>query len=165
MEKKMDLKKVDEVIDRYKADKSALIGIFQDIQHIYRYLPREAINRVVERLGIPLTQAYMVATFYKSFSLVPRGEHEVHVCLGTACHLRGGQLLVENFERALNVKAGETTKDMKFTLETVNCLGACAQAPLVQVDQNNYGKMGPDKIAKVINEYRQDGEGKSHGKN
>ncbi len=161
----MDLKKVDEIIDRYKAEKSALIGIFQDIQHVYRYLPREAINRVVERLEIPLTQAYMVATFYKSFSLVPRGEHEIHVCLGTACHLRGGQRLVENFERTLDVKAGETTKDMKFTLETVNCLGACALAPLVRVDQKNYGKVTADRISKIVKEYRPDGEGKSHGEN
>ena len=161
----MDLKRVDEIIDKYNAEKSWLIGIFQDIQQEWRYLPREAILRVVERLGIPLTQAYMVATFYKSFSLVPRGEHEIHVCLGTACHLRGGQRLVENFERALDVKAGGTTADMKFTLETVNCLGACALAPLVRVDQKNYGKMTGDKIPKIIKEYRPDGEGKSDGEN
>ncbi len=161
----MDLKKVDEIIDKYNAEKSSLIGIFQDIQQEWRYLPREAILRVVERLGVPITQAYMVATFYKSFSLVPRGEHEIHVCQGTACHLRGGQRLVENFERTLNVKAGGTTADMKFTLETVNCLGACALAPLVRVDQKNYGKMTGDKISKIIKEYRPDGEGKSHGEN
>jgi NADH-quinone oxidoreductase subunit E len=161
----MDLKKVDGIIDKYNAEKSSLIGIFQDIQQEWRYLPREAILRVVERLGVPITQAYMVATFYKSFSLVPRGEHEIHVCLGTACHLRGGQRLVENFERTLNVKAGATTADMKFTLETVNCLGACALAPLVRVDQKNYGKMTGDKISKIIKEYRPDGEGKSHGEN
>jgi NADH-quinone oxidoreductase subunit E len=161
----MDLKKVDEIIDKYHAEKSSLIGIFQDIQQEYRFLPREAITRVVERLEIPMTQAYMVATFYKSFSLVPRGEHEIHVCLGTACHLRGGQRLVENFERALEVKAGGTTKDMKFTLETVNCLGACALAPLVRVDQKNYAKVTSDKISKIIKEYRPDGEGKSHGEN
>jgi NADH-quinone oxidoreductase subunit E len=165
LEKPMDLKKVDEIIDKYNAEKSSLIGIFQDIQAQWRYLPREAIARVVERLGIPLTQAYMVATFYRSFSLVPRGEHEINVCLGTACHLRGGQRLVENFERALKVKAGGTTADMKFTLETVNCLGACALAPLVRVDQKNYGKMSGDKIAKIIKEYRPDGEGKTHGEN
>lgn len=160
----MDFKRVDEIIDKYNAEKSSLIGIFQDIQAEYRYLPKEAISRVVERLGIPLTQAYMVATFYKSFSLVPRGEHEVHVCLGTACHLRGGQRLLENFERNLGVKAGGTTKDMKFTLETVNCLGACALAPLVRVDQKNYAKVTADKISKIIKEYSPDGEGTTHGK-
>ena len=159
----MDLKRVDEIIDKYNAEKSSLIGIFQDVQAEYRYLPKEAISRVVERLSIPLTQAYMVATFYKSFSLVPRGEHEIHVCLGTACHLRGGQRLVENFERTLGVKAGGTTKDMKFTLETVNCLGACALAPLVRVDQKNYAKVTGDKISKIIKEYSPDGEGRTHG--
>ena len=161
----MDLKKVDEIIDKYHAEKSSLIGIFQDIQQEYRFLPREAITRVVERLEIPMTQAYMVATFYKSFSLVPRGEHEIHVCLGTACHLRGGQRLLDNFERTLDVKAGGTTKDRKFTLETVNCLGACALAPLVRVDQKNYAKVTSDKISKIVKEYRPDGEGKSHGEN
>lgn len=159
----MDLKRVDEIIDKYNAEKSSLIGIFQDIQAEYRYLPKEAISRVVDRLSIPLTQAYMVATFYKSFSLVPRGEHEIHVCLGTACHLRGGQRLIENFERTLGVKAGGTTKDMKFTLETVNCLGACALAPLVRVDQKNYAKVTADKISKIVKEYRPDGEGTTHG--
>jgi NADH-quinone oxidoreductase subunit E len=163
LEMNMDLKKVDEIIDKYNAEKSSLIGIFQDVQAEYRYLPKEAISRVVERLSIPLTQAYMVATFYKSFSLVPRGEHEIHVCLGTACHLRGGQRLVENFERTLGVKAGGTTKDMKFTLETVNCLGACALAPLVRVDQKNYAKVTGDKISKIIKEYSPDGEGTTHG--
>jgi NADH-quinone oxidoreductase subunit E len=163
LEIKMDLKRVDEIIDKYNAEKSSLIGIFQDIQAEYRYLPKEAISRVVDRLSIPLTQAYMVATFYKSFSLVPRGEHEIHVCLGTACHLRGGQRLIENFERTLGVKAGGTTQDMKFTLETVNCLGACALAPLVRVDQKNYAKVTADKISKIVKEYRPDGEGTTHG--
>ncbi len=161
----MDLKKVDEVLNRYQSDRSYLINIFQDIQTEYRYLPQEAILRVTEVLGIPITQGYAVATFYKSFSLVPRGEHEIHVCLGTACHLRGGPRLVENFERNLKVKVGETTPDMKFTLETVNCLGACALAPLVRVDQKNYGKVTADTIPKILKEYRPDGEGKSDGKN
>jgi NADH-quinone oxidoreductase subunit E len=164
LENQMDLKKVTEIINKYNADKGWLIAIFQDVQQEYRYLPKEAIGLVATRLKIPLTQAYMVATFYKSFSLVPRGEHEIHVCLGTACHLRGGQRLVENFQRILDIRAGETTKDMKFTLETVNCLGACALAPLVRVDQKNYSKVTGDRVSKIIKEYRPDGEGKSHGK-
>ncbi|MBI4495346.1 MAG: NAD(P)H-dependent oxidoreductase subunit E [Deltaproteobacteria bacterium] len=159
----MDLKKVDAVIDRYHAEKSSLIGILQDIQEEFRYLPREALLRVTERLEIPISQVYAVATFYKSFSLVPRGDHEIHVCLGTACHLRGGQRLVENFERHLKVQAGQTTTDGKFTLETVNCLGACALAPLVRVGQKNYGQMTGDKVSRVLREYREDGEGKSDG--
>src|SRR4030042_3437259 len=161
----MDLKELNEIINKYNGEKNWLLAIFQDVQAEYRYLPQEAIGLVANRLKIPLTQAYAVATFYKSFSLVPRGEHEIHVCLGTACHLRGGQRLVENFERTLGVKAGGTTKDMKFTLETVNCLGACALAPLVRVDQKNYGKMAGDKVSRIIKEYRPDGKEKSHGEN
>ena len=129
------------IIDKYNAEKNWLIAIFQDIQQEYRYLPKEAIGRVAMRLKIPLTQAYMVATFYKSFSLVPRGEHEIHVCLGTACHLRGRPAPGGEFRADPGREGrGDTTKDMKFTLETVNCLGACALAPLVRVDQKNYGK-------------------------
>ncbi len=161
----MDLKKVDVIIQKYNAEKRSLIGIFQDIQQEYRYLPREAIERVVDALKIPITQAYMVATFYKSFSLVARGEHDIHVCLGTACHLRGGQRLLENFERVLKVKAGGTTPDMNFTLETVNCLGACALAPLVRVDQKNYSKVTGDQVPKILKETRTDGEGQSIGEN
>ena len=149
----MDLKKVDEIINKYKSEKSSLIGIFQDIQKEYRYLPREAITRVVERLDIPITQAYAVATFYKSFSLIPRGEHEIHVCLGTACHLRGGQRLVENFERALKVQAGGTTADRKFTLETVNCLGCCALGPVMEIDEQHLGKLVPAKTAELLKPY------------
>ena len=150
-------------------EKNWLIGIFQDIQQQYRYLPKEAIGRIHAPEDPPDSRlAYMVATFYKSFSLVPRGEHEIHVRPGTACHLRGGQLLcpVENFLNGPStLRPGTTTKDMKFTLETVNCLGACALAPLVRVDQKNYGKFTGDKVSKIIKEYRTDGEGKSHGKN
>jgi len=165
MEKVIEIKKVDEIINRYQGDRSFLINIFQDIQQEYRYLPREAIQRVVESLGISLSQAYAVATFYKSFSLIPKGEHEIFVCLGTACHLRGGPRLVESFERNLHIKVGETTPDMKFSLQTVNCLGACALAPLVRVDQKNYGKMTADAIHKIIKEYRPKEKGKDDGEN
>ncbi len=155
MEKVIELKKVDEIINRYQGDRSFLINIFLDIQQEFRYLPRKAIERVVEALGISLSQAYAVATFYKIFSLVPKGEHEIFVCLGTSCHLRGGPHLVESFERNLNIKVGETTADMKFSLRTVNCLGACALSPLVRIDQKNYAKMTADAIPKIIQEYRQ----------
>ena len=160
----MDITKIDQIIDRYRAEPSSAIQVLLDIQRATHWLPEQALCRVSERLGVPLSRIRHFATFHKSFSLVPRGEHEIHVCLGTACHLRGGQRLVENFERTLEVKAGDTTKDMKFTLETVNCLGACALAPLVRVDQKNYGKVTADQIHKIVKEYRPDGEGKSHGK-
>ena len=128
----------------------ALIMILQDIQNTYRYLPEEAIRLVSERLGSPFSQVYEVATFYRSFSLEPRGEHEIKVCLGTACHLRGGPRILENFERELGVCCGETTKDMSFTLETVNCVGACALAPLVIVDEEYYGNAKASSVKEII---------------
>ena len=155
----------DAILARYESQPANLIPVLQEIQDEFNYLPKDELKMVADRLQVPLTQVYSVATFFKMFSLEPKGRHQVRVCLGTACHLRGGQRLLENFERTLSAKAGETTADGKFTLETVNCLGACALAPLVRVDQKNYGKMSGDRIAKIIKEYRPDGEGKTHGEN
>ncbi len=145
---------VDEILDRYKRKKSALIGILQDIQAEYNYLPKEALLRVRESLKIPLTQIYGIASFYKSFNLKPRGKHIVNVCLGTACHVRGAVRILEEVERDLAIKSGQTTKDSMFTLETVNCLGACALGPLIVVDGQYYGKMTPGKVEKVLKNYR-----------
>jgi len=131
----------------------ALIMILQDIQNRYHYLPEEAIRLVSERLEIPFSQVYEVATFYRSFSLVPRGDHEIKVCLGTACHLRGAPRILENFERELGVRCGETTKDMSFTLETVNCVGACALAPLVIVDEEYYGNTKASSVKEIVRGY------------
>ena len=125
---------VDLIIEKRGAEPSSLIMALQDIQVKYRYLPQEAIRHTAKRLGIPESQAYHVATFYKMFSLTPRGEHEIKVCLGTACHLKGGQRLLDRFETELDIKTGNTTEDLQFTLESVNCLGACALAPLVVMD-------------------------------
>ena len=108
---------------------------------------------VTEKLEIPFSQVYEVATFYRSFSLEPRGEHEVKVCLGTACHLRGGPLILENFERELGVSAGGTTDDKSFTLETVNCVGACALAPLVVVDNEYFGNNNSSSVKKILNKF------------
>jgi len=131
----------------------ALIMILQDIQNRYRYLPEEAIRLVSERLEIPFSQVFEVATFYRSFSLVPRGDHEIKVCLGTACHLRGAPRILESFERELGVRCGGTTKDMSFTLETVNCVGACALAPLVLVDDEYYGNTKASSVKEILHGY------------
>ena len=149
-----DVSQVDDVIESYGRNPSRVILMLQDIQTRFRYVPREAVRRLSEVLAIPEPQIYHVATFYKTFSLVPRGVHEVRVCLGTACHISGGKRIAEGFERTLGIKAGQTTKDKQFTLETVNCLGACALAPLVQVDEENHGKMTLDKIAKILDPFR-----------
>ena len=111
---------------------------------------KDALRIVADDLDLPLSQLYEVATFYRSFSLGPRGTHEVKVCLGTACHLRGGPMILENFERELGVKAGQTTSDLEFTLETVNCVGACALAPLVLVDSEYHGGTRPSKIKDIL---------------
>ncbi|HQP52388.1 MAG TPA: NAD(P)H-dependent oxidoreductase subunit E [Syntrophorhabdaceae bacterium] len=149
----VDKDKIDAIIQKYDGDKSYILAIFQDIQRIYRYLPKEAIKFICERLDIPFSKGYEVATFYKSLSLKPRGKHTVHVCLGTACHLRGGPSIVDTFQRELKVKIGDTTEDGNFTFETVNCLGACALAPLVRVDNQDFGKATPGGVKKIISEF------------
>jgi NADH-quinone oxidoreductase subunit E len=142
------------ILEEHDNRVDALIMILQDIQNTYRYLPEEAIRLVSERLEIPFSQVFEVATFYRSFSLVPKGEHEIKVCLGTACHLRGAPRILENFERELGVCCGETTKDMSFTLETVNCVGACALAPLVIVDDEYYGNTKAISVKEILQGYK-----------
>ena len=141
------------ILEEHDNRVDALIMILQDIQNTYRYLPEEAIRLVSERLEIPFSQVFEVATFYRSFSLVPKGEHEIKVCLGTACHLRGAPRILENFERELGIRCGETTKNMSFTLETVNCVGACALAPLVIVDDEYYGNTRAISVKEILQGY------------
>jgi len=153
MAKKVSAKSIDKIIDRHGAEPEMLIAMLQDVQAEYNYLPRPALLRIHERLEIPLTRLYEVATFYKAFSLKPKGDYICQVCLGTACHLRGGPRIVDAFERELKIQVGETSKDGKFTLETVNCLGACALAPLVKVNKEFHGNMRPDRVKKLIKRY------------
>jgi len=129
--------------------------MLQDVQAQYHYLPAEALHRIQQKPQVPLTRVYEVATFYKSFSLVPKGDHICTVCLGTACHLRGGPRIVESFMRELKVEVGGTSPDGKFTLETVNCLGACALAPLVKMDEDNHGGMSASAVKKLVQKYKQ----------
>ncbi len=150
----IDEKKLDSVVSKYNSDRSLVLSMFQDIQREYRYLPKEAIKYICQRLNIPVVKGYELATFYKSLSLTPRGKHTIHVCMGTACHLKGAPGVLEAFERELRVKRGETTEDMLFTLESVNCLGACALAPLVRVDEKDYGKVNKKKKKNIIEEYK-----------
>lgn len=153
----VEIEKLQAVIKKYGGDKSYILAMFQDIQREYRYLPKDAIRYVCEQLNVPFVKGYEVATFYKSLSLKPRGKHTVHVCLGTACHLRGGPNILEAFERELGVPIGDTTTNGLFTLESVNCLGACALAPLVRVDETDYGKATPG-VARTIRQKYSDGE-------
>jgi len=151
----MELNKVDAIITRYKDERGPLISILQDIQAEFNYLPKESLLRVKEKLNIPLTEMLRIATFYKSFSLEPRGRHLIEVCQGTACHVRGGARILERIEKFLGIKPGQTTKDLKFTLKTVNCLGACALGPLVVIDEEYFGKITPAKAEKLLKEYKE----------
>jgi NADH-quinone oxidoreductase subunit E len=144
---------IDSILERYPGEPRYLISLLQDVQASYRYISEENLNLVCDHTGVPATQAWAVATFYKSFSLEPKGEHEIKVCLGTACHLKGAQRLVDNLSRKLNVEPGHTTLDQKVTLETVNCLGACAIAPVAVVDEKYQGRMNASKLDKIIKEY------------
>ena len=145
---------VDKIIDKYGNRRRYLIAVLQDIQEQERYLPKEALRRVSLRLGMPLVDVYGVATFYSAFSLEPRGRHEVTVCLGTACHVRGSHRILEEFERQIGVEAGHTTKDGEFTLESVNCLGCCAIGPVVVVDKVYHGEMTSNRVKTLINQCR-----------
>ena len=141
---------VNKIIDKYGNRRRFLIAVLQDIQEEERYLPKEALRQVSLRLGMPLVDVYSVATFYSAFSLEPRGRHEVTVCLGTACHVRGSHRILEEFERRIGVKAGHTTEDREFTLETVNCLGCCAIGPVVVVDREYHGEMTTNRVRMLV---------------
>jgi NADH-quinone oxidoreductase subunit E len=145
--------KIESILDRYQHDPSMLVSILQDIQVSFNYLPREALERVSKSLSVPLSQVYSVATFFKALSLVPRGRHLVNVCLGTACHVRGAKKILEAVERDLGIEAGATTEDHRFTLETVNCVGACALGPVVIIDGEYHGQVTTEKIAGALEHY------------
>lgn len=142
--------KVTEIIQKYNTDKGFLVPILQDVQKEFNYLPREALNAVSTILDLPLSRIYELATFYKAFSLTPRGRHQLSLCVGTACHVRGASLLQESIERGLNIKAGETSSDLEFTFETVNCLGACALGPILVVDEEYQGQVTLSKTNKIL---------------
>ena len=141
---------IERVVDKYAGRKRSLIPILQDLQEHYRWLPPEVLGDVAVRLGLSPAHVWSVATFYRSFSLEPRGRHICTVCLGTACHVRGGVMILEHFERKLGIAAGQTSADGEFTLERVNCLGACALAPLAVVDGDYHGQMTETKANEVL---------------
>ena len=149
----MDNDRIDQIIDKHQGEASSLIQVLLEIQSEKHWLPKEALERVSEKLQVPLTRIQHIATFYKAFSLVPKGRHEVHICVGTACHVRGATRILDTVEEATGIKPGETDLDLKFSLETVNCLGCCALGPVVEVDGKVHGKMSPVKTAEVLKIY------------
>ena len=146
----IDVGKVEAIIDRYQGERGLLIPLLQDIQAELNYLPKEALAKVSEGMEIPLSQVFGVATFFRAFSLKPRGRHVIKVCLGTACHVRGGRQILDKLERDLGISAGQTTDDLEFTLETVNCLGACALGPIVVVNEEYNGQMRLGKVDRLL---------------
>jgi NADH-quinone oxidoreductase subunit E len=149
----MDQKKIDQIVDKYAGEEGVLIQLLLDVQKELNWVPKEAIQRISERLQVPLSQVYRVASFYKSMSLKPRGRHLVSVCLGTACQVRGGPRVMDRVRQVLDLNPGETTPDMKFTMERVNCLGCCALGPVIVVDGEYYGKMLPAKAEEILKSY------------
>ncbi len=145
--------KVEALIDSYVDKKEQLISLLQDIQAEFNYIPQDVIIRISQKLELPLSQVFSVATFFKAFSLKPRGRHVITVCMGTACHVRGGQRLVNKMARDYKLQPGETSPDERFTLETANCLGCCALGPVVVVDGKYESQVTPDKLDKILKKY------------
>ena len=146
----MNLNQVDLIVDKYQEKRTALISILHDIQGRYKYLPDEALKMVASRLRIDINEIYGVATFYKSFTLTPQGKHSITLCLGTACHVRGGPKILRELKGFLHIEPGQTTADKQFSLNVVNCLGVCAIGPVMMVDRKFYGEMNPIRAKKII---------------
>jgi NADH-quinone oxidoreductase subunit E len=149
----MDSKQVDQIIDGHNGDPSELIQILLEIQTQENWLPPEALDRVSSRLEVPLTRVKHIATFYKAFSLVPKGRHNVHVCMGTACHVRGAGRVLDTVQDLTGIKPGETDLELRYSLETVNCLGCCALGPVVEIDGKTHGKISAADTADVLKSY------------
>ncbi len=150
----MNDSKLTEIIEKYGNDTHAIVAILQDIQEEFNYLPKDALKRIAEELNIPLSRILSVATFYKAFSLEPKGKYGINVCLGTACHVRGGARVMDKLERELGIDRGETTEDLNFSLDEVRCLGCCGLAPVMMVGKDVHGKLSESKVAPIINQYR-----------
>ena len=145
-----------EIIAAHETERAAVISVLQDINARYRYLPEDLLRHAARALGLPLSQVYGIATFYNSFSLTPRGKHIIRVCMGTACHVKGAQRILQALERMLDVKAGGTTEDDNFSLEEVRCLGCCGLAPVITIDDDLYGSVSQAKLSKIVDGYREE---------
>ena len=149
--------KTKQIVKKHKGDKSALIAVLQEMQEAFNYLPKEGLKTAAKAMNVPFTRMYEAATFYTAFSLKPRGKNVVKICKGTACHVRGASALQDKFERTLCIKPGETTADGMFTLETVNCVGACALGPVVVINTDYHGQVTMNKVDKIIKKINEEG--------
>jgi NADH:ubiquinone oxidoreductase subunit E len=146
--------KVTEIVEKYGNDTNAIVAILQDIQEAHNYLPREELEKLSTEMDVPLSRILSVATFYKAFSLTPRGKYPINFCLGTACHVRGGGRIMDKIERELGIERGETTEDLQFSLEEVRCLGCCGLAPVMMVGKDVQGKLTESNVVPILNEYK-----------
>jgi NADH:ubiquinone oxidoreductase subunit E len=150
----IDIMELDHIIgEEYGNDKENLIMILQAIQRRYNYLPKAAITYLSAKLGLPFSKIYGVATFYSTFSLEPRGRHIISVCLGTACHVRGAERIRERINETLHIANGETTEDMRFTLESVRCIGCCSLGPVFKIDEDMHARIPTDKVVQILDSY------------
>jgi NADH:ubiquinone oxidoreductase subunit E len=159
----MDFEHVEKIINKHQEKRTALISILHEIQDRYNHLPEEALRKVATRLRMDLNDIYGVATFYKSFSLTPKGKHSVTLCLGTACHVRGGPKILRELKKQLNIEPGQTTADREFSLNVVNCLGVCAIGPVMFMDGKFYGEMNPIKARRMIEKMSKNNKNKKSG--
>ena len=157
MGKKVDIdwEKINAIIEKYEKNKEALLMIMQDISELYNYVPPEVVPLLAEKLGVKESLIYSVATFYRAISLEPRGKYTISVCTGTACHVRGAEKILDALQENLNIKEGQTTDDLLFTLQAVRCIGCCASGPVIKVNQETYGALDRTSALKVIEKYKQ----------
>jgi NADH-quinone oxidoreductase subunit E len=150
----MERSEIDTIIKQYGGKESAILAILQDIQSKEKYLSKEALEGVSQKMHIPMTHVFRIATFYNALSIKPRGRHKVDVCLGTACHVRGGNKIIDKLSRDLGIQVGETTKDKRFTLESVRCVGCCSLGPVMVVDGNVFGRLTQEKVPGLLKEFK-----------
>ena len=149
----MDIERIDQIIDKHQGEASSLIQVLLEIQSENHWLPKEALERVSEKLNVPVSRVKHITTFYKAFSLVPKGRHEVHICMGTACHVRGATRILDTVQDLTGIKPGETDLELKFSLETVNCLGCCALGPVMEISGKTHGKLSITNTEDVLKRY------------
>ena len=151
----ININESNEILQKYLPEKRFTLAMLQDIQKKYGFIPRESMNLIAQYLNLPVSDIYSMATFYKALSLKPKGKHIIKVCNGTACHIRGSNALIDEITEILNIPPGETTEDGLFSMEIVNCLGACALAPVMVIDDKYYGGMTKLKVKKILDEYKE----------
>lgn len=149
----MDKDAIDQILDKYQGQAGSLIRVMMEIQEEKHWLPREVLTKISEKLEVPFSRVLRIATYYKTFSLTPKGRHEIHVCTGTACHIRGAQSVLDTVQDLTGIKPGETDSDQKFSLETVNCQGCCTCGPMLKIDEKTHSRISPNEVVDALKKY------------